>query len=1658
MSRWDGLKVSCKQIKCEPLPKVANGIINPDVCTGTKKLMFGTNCSISCLPGYDLQGPASRKCIGSSGLWSQRHTSSRCIDKTPPEITCPADETWETLLGKRFALVNLTLPLAKDNSDKLPHVWSKPHLTFPWKAKIGSHEITYVAQDLSGNRARCRFVVTVIDKEPPMVENCVDPPIFLVSNHKGADNVTWDEPIFHDNSGKKLIVKASHHQGASFPLGTTEITYNVSDRSENIARCIIKITVENACKDLPMVNNGAAQCRNSEKQDESVRCVITCNEGYVLPMEQDGTNDNIVLSCNSLDNGWNETFLTDCAVSELPQSVEFGGSIIFESNKTICNEAAMLEHLKMEIRQDLAKNFGDNCNDNGIDCRLANIDLICQENNILTFNRKRRSEGNNMKQKIRVKRKRDRIDMRFRFIARILTEYHYDPTQALQKLREEIHTMTKSGKLNLLNEKTNREIANLALNLRTIFEENVKSFCEMGKILRKDKCVRCPAGTFHNSEIVRNNCVACPLGEYQDIPGSGNCKSCPDGTSTRRTHTTSVHDCVRICRPGFYSKKRYHRDQIMALEPCLSCDLGTYQPFYGQNHCSPCPGNGTTSERGSTDISTCVIIQEICSNDSCLNSGRCIPEPGGFSCDCTDHFFGSRCEQLRNPCQSSPCLNEGACTFTRNPFNYFCLCRNNFRGRHCEDYLDECLANPCTNGGTCVSSENDFKCSCREGYDGEFCEIKLDLCSNVCEEGSSCVISQGTWKCLCKPGFLGRRCQLVPCDWMPCYPNAICINLEEFNTTHASYKCVCPIGYKGEDCLTRINHCHDLPCQNGGVCINNLSNYTCLCPMAYEGLNCEWKLSSDFVLHYLKPGTTDYVLLKAPWWNLTELTICLWLQSTDTFNYGTVFSYANKKHDNAITLTDYNGLVLYINGLKIVTDITLNDGFWHFLCVTWRSHDGSWSLFVDGVLRDSSSGLAKGTAILGNGSIVIGQEQDDIQGQFSSSEAFVGRLTLLDVWNSTLTADLIKNLTETCEEYAGNLITWAALKKHVFGNIKIENTNFCHGCETLVAPIKGYLNISDDLSTTTYFCESGYNLKIGNRVRRYLKRKCLKHGQWEGHYDHIKCSKVICGYPGYFPRGKVHGNSFSFGDEIYYTCDDGYELRGNSHRVCNFAGSWSGRPPICIGVTCKSLLAPEHGDIEYIIEEHERDDLTILQVGQQLEFKCNPGFELIGQRILTCTKSGSWNFEIPVCRLVRCSLPVLTAHTHIEHNDNDSSSVLFNKSLNYFYEYGDILRYSCDEGFIFESNDTLNTLGELQCSINGSWTAANATCTALACPAPIIEHSNFVKLKEAFNFGEQLRIVCEEGYTGLVDDVQCDSTGQWSPEVPKCLPIHCPPLSRHPIANLFVARPAIKARSAAYAQTDVSDALEHLTLAIEGDGLDDKLILRCSEEQRELKLHNTRLNITLKQISWRCNEKGLWEVQDNLNLEDNDLRSLLMDKEVCDGGCSPPLVPLNAFVVDIKDSDNWQYNKKLTFKCRSGFIIKGSETVFCRENGLWTNYPTCRPINCGNPPIIADGTINMSNFSDSSYDFGRIVQYLCLDGYRMFGLGSIRCLASGKWSRLQGKCSRISCGKPDIIDGVKLVGKSYLYGENLTFICPGNITQDILTCKADGSWSNLPIC
>ena len=70
-------------------------------------------------------------------------------------------------------------------------------------------------------------------------------------------------------------------------------------------------------------------------------------------------------------------------------------------------------------------------------------------------------------------------------------------------------------------------------------------------------------------------------------------------------------------------------------------------------------------------------------------------------------------------------------------------------------------------------------------------------------------------------------------------------------------------------------------------------------------------VSPDFDLVFHRASTTDYVLLRTmP--TLHALSVCLWLRTNDSTNYGTILSYAAES--NWLTASDVNVFTLYDYG------------------------------------------------------------------------------------------------------------------------------------------------------------------------------------------------------------------------------------------------------------------------------------------------------------------------------------------------------------------------------------------------------------------------------------------------------------------------------------------------------------------------------------------------------------------------------------------------------------------------------------------------------------------------------------------------------------------------------------------------------------------------
>lgn len=59
----------------------------------------------------------------------------------------------------------------------------------------------------------------------------------------------------------------------------------------------------------------------------------------------------------------------------------------------------------------------------------------------------------------------------------------------------------------------------------------------------------------------------------------------------------------------------------------------------------------------------------------------------------------------------------------------------------------------------------------------------------------------------------------------------------------------------------------------------------------------------------------------------------------------------------------------------VTLPVTVTDGKWHHVCVTWSTRDGVWEAYQDGVKKGSGQNLAPWHAIKAGGVFILGQEQ-----------------------------------------------------------------------------------------------------------------------------------------------------------------------------------------------------------------------------------------------------------------------------------------------------------------------------------------------------------------------------------------------------------------------------------------------------------------------------------------------------------------------------------------------------------------------------------------------------------------------------------------------------------------------------------------------------------
>ncbi|XP_053338706.1 C4b-binding protein alpha chain-like [Clarias gariepinus] len=250
-----------------------------------------------------------------------------------------------------------------------------------------------------------------------------------------------------------------------------------------------------------------------------------------------------------------------------------------------------------------------------------------------------------------------------------------------------------------------------------------------------------------------------------------------------------------------------------------------------------------------------------------------------------------------------------------------------------------------------------------------------------------------------------------------------------------------------------------------------------------------------------------------------------------------------------------------------------------------------------------------------------------------------------------------------------------------------------------------------------------------------------------------QCTVITCSKPPDIANGQFYPSKllYEYGQSVTYSCDTGFRLSGISTIVCTDDETFQ-KSPQCLEVTCD---APNIKNAVIV-----KRKTSPYRYKMTIQYQCNEGYSMEGSDLLTCKENG-WNPPPPKCNIATCSkLPGI-------------KNVQF-KPLKEFYEYGETVTYSCEEGFRLQFTSTIS------CTDDGTF-QTSPRCLEVTCDPPNIENADVVGEKApSYTYNMTIQYQCEEDYTMEGSDLLTCKENGWDPPPPKCNKVTCdePPTNR----------------------------------------------------------------------------------------------------------------------------------------------------------------------------------------------------------------------------------------------------------------------------------------
>ncbi|XP_053374890.1 deleted in malignant brain tumors 1 protein-like [Mercenaria mercenaria] len=645
----------------------------------------------------------------------------------------------------------------------------------------------------------------------------------------------------------------------------------------------------------------------------------------------------------------------------------------------------------------------------------------------------------------------------------------------------------------------------------------------------------------------------------------------------------------------------------------------------------------------------------------------------------------------------------------------------------------------------------------------------------------------------------------------------------------------------------------------------------------------------------------------------------------------------------------------------------------------------------------------------------------------------------------------------------------------------------CTDCGDL-RPAHGFVNASDSrLDTTVYIqCEDGYRL-IGSPLIT-----CQQSNNWS---DHPTCKLIGCGDP--TPsHGIKNSNETTNGTVILISCDKGYTLSGNASITCQSDETWSDIPT-CEIIDCGKLevangtvnlsSATTFGALVSVScnEGYDLDGSNIVECtasgwnksvscilqdcgdptpengkllttegtkfGNKVEIDCSVGYELIGERIVTCQNGSKWS-NASICRIKDCGWPSPSnASVNLSHNVTT---------------VGAIGVISCFEGYsLSNKGNELSGNSTIICQANGTWSEIPvcdfSDCGKLEVANGTVNSSSETKL------GALVSVTCNEGYD--LDGpyiVKCTASG-WNESV-SCILQDCGDPT--PENGKLITTEGTKFGNKVEIDCSVGYELigERIVTCQNGSKWSNASICRIkdcgwpSPSNASVNLsHNVTTVGAIGVIS--CFEGYSFsnkenEISGNLTIT-CQANGTWSEIPVCD---FPDCGKLEVAHGTVNSSSETKLGALVSVTCNEGYDLDGPYIVKCTASG-WNESVSCILQDCGDP-TPENGKISTTEGTK----FGNKVEIDCNVGYELIGERIVTCQNGSKWSNAS-ICRIKDCEWPspsnayvNLSPNVTTVGATAVIScfEGYSLSNKGNEISgnSTITCQPNGTWSEIPVC